>query len=189
MREYAGQKFMTVIMLASFLLLGCGIFLIWVSLPDTGAFSLPEQGLVLENAKIAQTIHYAKCGHEVSRRIDVFPEWVGMNQARVTESAPENWRIHSFSPALIEASCSENLFCPDHWVLTLGDGGAPGIYHNQYGFSMAKYGDASLGTIDEDTRESLVHGIAFGSREELEQWMTSFRQNSQKEPLPDAIIQ
>jgi hypothetical protein len=143
----------------------------------------------MENAKIAQTIIYTKCGHEVSRRIDVFPEWVGMNKERVAETAPENWRILSFDPAAIEATCIEDMFCAAHWVLTLGDGGVPGVYHNQYGFSMVRYGDVALGKIDENTRESLVQGIAFDSREELDQWASDCRENSQKAAPQGALAE
>ena len=189
MREDAGQKFMTILLLVSFLLLGCGVFLIWAALPEAGVFSLPQHELVVENAKIAQTIVYTKCGHEVSRRIDVFPEWVGMDKARVTECAAENWRILSFNPSLIEATCIEDMFCAEHWVLTLGEDGMPGVYHNQYGFSMVKYGDVTLGKVDEDTRESLVRGIAFDSREELEQWASSFRENGKKAELQGVTIE
>ena len=125
MRENVGQKFMSALLLLSFLLLGCGIFLIWIAWPEAGAFHLPRHELVLENAKIAQTIVYTKCGHEVSRRIDVFPEWIGMDKARVLEDAAENWRILSFNPTLIEAASNEELFCAAHWVLMLGEGGMP----------------------------------------------------------------
>ena len=180
MREDTGQRFMTILLLFSFLLLGCGIFLIWIALPEADVFNLPQQELVAENAKIAQTIVYAKCGHEVSRRIDVFPEWVGMDKERVAESAAENWRILSINPTLIEAACTEDMFCPEHWVLTLGEDGTPGAYHNQYGFSMVKYGDVTLGKVDEDTREALVQGIAFDSREALEQWAAIHRENCKK---------
>ena len=188
MREDTGQKFMTILLLFAFLLLGSGVFLIWVALPETGEISLPQMELVAENAKIAQTIVYTKCGHEVCRRIDVFPEWVGMDKARILESAAENWRILSFGPSLIETTCIEELFCAQHWVLALGEDGAPGVYHNQYGFSMVKYGDATLGKLDENTRESLARGIAFDSREELEQWASNFKEGERKtEPRNVAV--
>jgi hypothetical protein len=171
---------MTILLLFSFLLLGGGIFLIWIALPEMGAVNTPRNDLVAEDAKIAQTIVYTKCGHEVSRRTDVFPEWVGMDKERVLESAAENWRILSFEPSLIEAACIEDLFCAQHWVLALNEDGAPGVYHNQYGFSMVKYGDVALGKLEEETRESLARGIAFDSREELQQWVAHFKGSAEK---------
>lgn len=180
MHENTGQKFMTILLLFSFLLFGSGVFLIMASLPETGMIVAPQTELVLENAKISQTVVYAKCGHEVSRRIDMFPEWVGLNKERVLENAAENWRILSFGPSLIEATSIEDLFCAAHWVLSLGEDGSPGVYHNQYGFAMVKYGEVSLGKLNEETRESLVYGIAFDSREELERWVSNFRENGKE---------
>ena len=186
MQADSGQRFMTILLLFSFLLLGCGVFLIWIALPEADAFNLPRQELVMESAKIAQTIVYTKCGHEVSRRIDVFPEWVGMDKEKLNESAAENWRILSFNPALIEAACTEDMFCPEHWVLTLGEDGTPGVYHNQYGFSMVRYGDVTLGKMDEDTREALVQGMAFPTREALDRWVAG--ENGKKAEILGAVM-
>lgn len=178
MRDEVGQKFMTFFLLISFLLLGGGIFLLWTALPSMGVLGTPIE-LVGEDAKISQTIVYTKCNHEVLRSVDVFPEWVGMNKEKVVENAAENWRVISFGPKLIEVICTEDLFCSQHWVLALGGDGLPGVYHNQYGFSMVKYGDVTLDKLDEETRELLVYGKAFDSREELNQWVR-LKQNNNK---------
>ncbi len=148
-----------------------GLIVLWNEVPSADPISAPSAGLVAPGCKQAQTIAYARCGHEVVRRIDAPAGWIGMTKEAVGATMDSEWRMTAFAPEVIEMSRVEDMFCPQHWVLALGLDGTPGVYRNRYGFSMERLSDVSLGALDEATRESLTRGIAFDTQEELEKWV------------------
>lgn len=166
------------ISIAVLMLLG-GIALIAIALPSAGVINTPQMELVAPDAKLAQIIVYTRCEHEVRRRIDVDPGWVGKSKDSVIAELGDTWRITSFAPELLEMTGNEDLFCPQHWVIMLGIDGVPGVYQNRFGFEMVRMGDAALGKLTEETRELLVKGLAFDTREELNEWITAWKESQQ----------
>lgn len=155
-----------------------GVYLLWAQTPypDEKQAGVAQVEMVASGSKQAQTIRYARCGHEVVRRIDVPAGWVGMTKNRVEAALTPQWRITAFSPDVIEMTCTEDLFCPEHWVLMLGADGMPGIYQNRYGFEMEHLDDVRMGTLDEDTRQMLTRGLGFENREALEAWVEAWKE-------------
>lgn len=169
------RGFITVFRLLTVLMLLGGAAMIWIALQSTDAVNAAQLEMVAPNAKISQTIAYTRCGHEVVRRIDVFPGWVGKTKEGVIASLEKNWRMNSFAATLLEMTDTEDLFCPQHWVLMLGGDGTPGVYQNRFGFEMERVRDVSLGRFDEEARESLVRGMAFDSKEALEDFVAKWK--------------
>lgn len=175
------SRWFTIVFLSiAVLMLVGGTALVVITLPSTGVINTEQMELVAPNAKLAQTILYARCEHEVRRRIDVDPAWVGKTVDGVSKELDKNWRITAFAPTLVEMTGTEDLFCPQHWVLMLGMDGAPGVYQNRFGFEMVRMGDATLGKLDEETRETLVKGLAFDSRGELDEWVVTWKESQRQ---------
>ncbi len=161
------------LLITGVILLILGATTLLSEMPGVNATQASQKELITPGCKQAQTIQYARCGHEVLRRVEAEAGWVGMTKEAVSAVLDAGWRMTAFSPAIIEMTRTEDLFCPQHWVLTLGGDGVPGIYRNRYGFTMERLGDASVRIRDEETRERLFRGIAFDSEEELKRWILS----------------
>jgi len=161
----------TVLLVCGILLLAAGLVWLWYELPHADATGANHVQLVAPGAKQAQSIQYTRCGHEVLRRVDVPPEWVGLSKDAVLHVMDPAWRMTAFSPAVLEMSRAMDMFCPQHFVLLLGPDGAPGVYRNRYGFSMERLEDVTLRALDEATWETLAQGLAFDSREALNDWV------------------
>lgn len=137
----------------------------------TGDASAPRPDMVAAGSHLAQTIRYIRCGHEVQRRIDTPPDWVGLTKDGVAGRMDSIFRMTAFSPELIEMEAGLDLFCPQHQVLMLGADGTLGVYHNAYGFAMERMRDARINRMDEELRAELVRGLAFDSLEALDMWL------------------
>ncbi len=155
-------------------LLTGGLWLMSGALSDARDANAGAQSLVAPGCKQSQRIEYTRCGHEVLRRIDAPDRWIGMDQEGVLRALDEGWRMTDFSPNVIEMACAPDLFCPQHWVLTLSEDGAPGIYRNRTGFAMERVADAAIRVPDEEMRALLAQGVTFDSREALLSWAKQF---------------
>ena len=148
-----------------------GIALLWHAFPPAGEAGGMNLRLVAPGCKLRQTIDYIRCGHQVLRRVDAPPKWAGMTKEAVLDSMEKGWRMTEFAPGRIDMVCGLDLFCPDHWVLALAEDGTLGVYRNLDGFAMERVGDAAMKIMDESTWEMLARGLAFDSREMLEEWV------------------
>lgn len=157
------------------LMLVFGVLLLWFQLPMPGAETGAPRALVAPGCEQAQTIDYLPCGHQVLRRIDAPAKWAGMTKDAVEAEMESPWRMTAFSPDVVEMICALDLYCPQHWVLSLNADGIPGIYRNQLGFEMERVGEAVLGPLTEETRALLIIGIPFDTRDALDAWASAYR--------------
>ena len=135
------------------------------------AVSRSREG-VEDNCQMIQTLRYARCGHEVVRRLQVDPEYKGCTLAQMQQAYPE-WDITSFSPAEIEMSRTLQIFCPEHLVVLPDGAGVLGVYENKYGDGYALHTqlDIPLTDLPESVRESVHLGVGFSDEGEIESWL------------------
>lgn len=160
-----------------------GLAVLWMQMPPTDMADATNKTLVAAGCKQAQTIVYGRCGHQVLRRLDAPAAWAGMSKDAVEAAMEEGWRMTTFASDLIEMSITLDMFCSQHYVLTLSEEGVPGIYRNRYGFEMEEAGRVSLTAMDESTREMVSRGIAFDTEEALLQWVEEENRVSGEEGL------
>ena len=131
-----------------------------------------EKQTVEENCELLQTVHYSRCGHEVTRRIRADKEYRGATLKQIQEAFPD-WSVTSFSSAEIVMSCTLKLYCPDHLVVMPDGAGVLGVYTNAYGdgYALEKQLEVPVGDLTEDAMESVHLGLAFASMEEIESWL------------------
>ncbi len=129
-----------------------------------------EDGCVL-----TQTIRYARCGHEVTRRLEADREYKGCTLEQMQQAFSE-WSITSFSPSEIVMNCTMQLFCPDHLVVMPDGAGVLGVYENAYGdgYALKNQLDTPVSALPEDVREHVHLGVGFGSAQEIEAWLENF---------------
>ena len=127
---------------------------------------------VEENCQLIQTLRYARCGHEVVRRLQADKEYKGCTLAQMQQAFAE-WDITSFSPAEIEMSRTLQLFCPDHRVVLPDGAGVLGIYENKYGdgYALRTQLDIPLSALPETVRETAHLGVGFATETEIESWL------------------
>lgn len=130
---------------------------------------------VEEGCQLIQTIHYARCGHDVTRRVAADKEYKGCTLQQM-QQAFSDWSITSFSPSEIEMSCTMQLYCPEHLVVMPDGAGVLGIYENAYGdgYALRAQLDIPLSALPEDLLETVHLGIGFGSAQAVEQWLETF---------------
>ena len=117
---------------------------------------------VEEGCQLIQTIHYARCGHDVTRRVAADKEYKGCTLQQM-QQAFSDWSITSFSPSEIEMSCTMQLYCPEHLVVMPDGAGVLGIsretvrrYHNSGDLVPAELSPAGHPRwIEEDVREQM----------------------------------
>lgn len=131
-----------------------------------------DRQTVEENCELLQTIHYSRCGHEVTRRIKADQEYRGATLAQIREAFAE-WSVTSFAPNEIVMSCTLKLYCPDHLVVMPDGAGVLGVYTNEYGdgYALEKQLEVPVGELTEDVMESVHLGLSFASMEEIESWL------------------
>ena len=115
---------------------------------------------VEEGCQLIQTIHYARCGHDVTRRVAADKEYKGCTLQQM-QQAFSDWSITSFSPSEIEMSCTMQLYCPEHLVVMPDGAGVLGIYENAYGdgYALKAQLDIPLSALPEDLLETVHLGI------------------------------
>jgi hypothetical protein len=155
---------------ATALALAAGLWLLSGDAFPSNAAGAGQPDRVAAQAKLAQTIDYARCGHQVLRRIDAPDGWAGMDVDAVQQAMEPGWRLISFAPQTLEMACAPDLFCPAHWVLMLDQDGEPAIFQNAYGFEMERLNAVNFRPPDEETRALLARGLAFDSLTDLLQW-------------------
>jgi len=133
----------------------------------SGSREKVEEACVLE-----QTIHYDRCGHAVTRRIEADKEYQGATLAQMQE-AYADWDITSFAPSEIVMSCRMPIFCPDHLVVMPDGAGVLGVYLNEYGqgYALQKQLEVPLTELTEDVLETVHLGLGFSSMGEIESWL------------------
>ena len=127
---------------------------------------------VEENCQLIQTLRYARCGHEVVRRVQADKEYKGCTLAQMQEAFAE-WEISSFSPAEIKMSRTLPLYCPDHLVVMPDGAGVLGVYENKYGdgYALRSQLDIPLTDLPETVRETVHLGVGFATTQEIESWL------------------
>jgi hypothetical protein len=158
---------------AAALALSAALLLLFGDARPSDAAGVGQPDRVMAQAKLAQTIDYARCWHQVLRRLDVPDGWVGMDREAVQRAMEPGWRLIAFAPQTLEMACAPDLFCPAHWVLMLDEDGEPAIFQNAYGFEMERQSQADFHPPDEATRALLARGLAFDSLADLQQWMAA----------------
>lgn len=131
-----------------------------------------EKQTVSENCQLVQTIHYTRCGHEVTRRIAADKEHRGANLKQMQE-AFSDWSITSFAAEEIVMSCSKALYCPDHLVVMPDGAGVLGVYYNEFGdgYSLQKQLEVPVGDLGDEMMESIHLGMSFQTMQEIESWL------------------
>lgn len=131
-----------------------------------------EKQTVEANCQLVQTIHYSRCGHEVTRRIAADREYQGATLGQMQEAFKE-WSITSYAPAEIIMSCSLKLYCPEHLVVMPDGAGVLGVYNNEFGdgYALKKQLEVPIGDLTEDVMETIHLGLPFASMQEIERWL------------------
>ena len=131
-----------------------------------------SRGTVEDDCRLIQTLRYARCGHEVVRRITADKEYKGCTLQQMQEAFPE-WDITSFSPAEIEMSRTLQIYCPDHLVVLPDGAGVLGVYENKYGdgYALRAQLDIPVSDLPENVRETVHLGMPFKSADEIESWL------------------
>lgn len=177
MRKTSGrgvQIFSIALACAGMALFSAGIGMLAASVPAAG-----ESALIAPDCKQLQRIVYARCGHEVLRRLDIPAEWAGMTRERAENALAEAggaWRMTAFTPRKIELSQTRDLFCPAHWVLMTDAAGETGIYRCRDGAVMARLSACDVPIADEETRAQLRQGLAFESEQALREAVSAMRE-------------
>ena len=140
--------------------------------PAASASEIGEK--IAAGCQIVQTMGFSRCGHSVTRRIEAPSSAVGMDFA-AAQSYYALWQIEDFSRDKIAMRREIPLFCPMHEVLSVSDAGEVVLSRNVYGDGMAvtKRFSRPLEEFDEDTRQALLLGMGFDSREEAEAWLAA----------------
>lgn len=127
---------------------------------------------VEDNCELVQTLRYARCGHEVVRRLRADKEYKGCTLQQMQQAYAE-WEITAFSPAEISMTCTLPLFCPEHLVVMPDGAGVLGVYENKYGdgYALRTQLDIPLSDLPESLRETAHLGLAFSSDQEIENWL------------------
>ena len=127
---------------------------------------------VEENCLLIQTMRYARCGHEVTRRVQADKEYKGCTLQQMQEAFAE-WEITGFSPAEIEMSRTLPLYCPEHLVVLPDGAGVLGVYENKYGdgYALRTQLDIPITDLPESLRETVHLGVGFATAEEIESWL------------------
>lgn len=130
---------------------------------------------VEEGCILMQTIRYARCGHEVTRRVEADKEYKGCTLEQM-QQAFADWSITSFSPTEIVMDCTQPMYCPDHLVVMPDGAGVLGVYENVYGdgYALKTQLDTPLSTLPDTVRETVHLGVGFASAKEIEQWLEGF---------------
>ena len=130
---------------------------------------------VEENCVLVQTLRYARCGHEVVRRMRADKEYKGCTLQQMQQAFPD-WDITAFSPAEIEMSCNLSIYCPQHLVVLPDGAGVLGVYENAYGdgYALKTQLDIALTALPDSVRETVHLGLGFASAEEIESWLETF---------------
>lgn len=127
---------------------------------------------VEEGCALIQTLRYARCGHEVTRRVTADKEYKGCTLAQMQQAFAE-WDVTSFSPSEIEMSRTLPLYCPDHLVVMPDGGGILGVYENTYGegYTLRAQLDVPVSDLPDALRESIHLGLSFQNDAEIESWL------------------
>ncbi len=131
-----------------------------------------EKQNVEKDCQLVQTIHYARCGHEVTRRITADKEHTGATLEQMQQAFRE-WSITSFAPNEIVMSCALPLYCPDHLVVMPDGEGMLCVYYNEYGdgYALKKQLEVPIGDLTEEMMESIHLGLSFATMQEIESWI------------------
>ena len=131
-----------------------------------------EKTSVASGCELVQTIHYSRCGHDVTRRRKAEKELEGAELKQVREAFAD-WTITSYAPHEIVMSCSKALYCPDHLVVMPDGAGVLGVYFNEYGdgYALQKQLEVPVSDLDEQTMETIHLGLAFKTMQEIELWL------------------
>lgn len=145
---------------------------LWIGLGTGAQPTAKEKQNVEMDCQLVQTIHYARCGHDVTRRIAADKEYVGASLSQMQEAFPD-WSITSFAPAEIVMSCSLPLYCSDHLVVLPDGEGMLGVYYNEYGdgYALKKQLEAPVGDLSEEMMETIHLGLSFSTMQEIESWL------------------
>ncbi|MCI5566142.1 MAG: hypothetical protein MR400_10725 [Clostridiales bacterium] len=122
--------------------------------------------------EILQTMCFTPCEHSVSRRIQAPQEAVGMTFEE-TKNYYSLWQIMDFSPEKVSMRREIALYCPMHYVAMSNEAGDVVVCQNYYGDGMAVIEETNRQISDfaDETRQSLVQGVPFDTREEARAWI------------------
>lgn len=125
-----------------------------------------------EKCEIVQTMGFSSCGHSVTRRIAAPDEMRNAGFEEI-QAHYDLWNIESFQKDRVVMRRDMQLYCPMHKVLMVNEAGRIVLSENRYGDGMAvihSY-DRKLTDFDEESKEKLLLGIGFDTREEAEGWL------------------
>ena len=131
-----------------------------------------EKQSVEQNCQLVQTIHYARCGHEVTRRVAADKEYIGASLKQMQEAFAD-WSITSYAPTEIIMSCSLPLYCPEHLVVMPDGAGVLGVYYNEYGdgYALKQQLEVPISDLTKELMETIHLGLPFATMQEIESWL------------------
>lgn len=131
-----------------------------------------EKQTVEQDCQLVQTIHYTRCGHEITRRLAADKEYAGATLSQMQEAFAD-WSITSYAPSEIVMSCSLPLYCPEHLVVMPDGAGVLGVYYNEYGdaYALKKQLEVPISDLAEEMLETIHLGLPFATMQEIESWL------------------
>lgn len=165
-RLFHGLRFAGAVLLLALVLVF--ISLLFKGSDDVSDVSRAGQ-TVSENCALVQTMRFTRCKHQVTRRVKVTQNQVGLDRAGM-ERRYGDWQLQTFGEDEIEMSRDIDLYCPMHYVLMANESGGLAVYQNRYGDAMAwlKTLPGAMSDYDENMQEKLLLGIGFDTLEALE---------------------
>ena len=149
------------------------LFLVFVTLvirgPENAADVSRAGQVVAQDCALVQTLRFTRCQHQVTRRVKVTQNQVGLDRAGM-EKRYADWQLQTFREDEIEMSRDLPLYCPMHYVLMASESGGLAVYQNRYGDAMAwlKTLPGAMSDYDAAMQEKLLLGIGFDTLEALE---------------------
>ena len=142
--------------------------------PAPAAEALENGAWVRPGCAVIQTMGFSRCGHSVTRRVNVPASLAGGDFAAV-RAYYDLWQIETCTPDQITMTREIPLFCPMHQVLAINEAGEIVLTRNAYGDGMAvvKAYPLHVEDVDEEARDALMAGKGFDSQADAEAWLAS----------------
>lgn len=164
-RLFSGLRFAGVVLLTALVLVFCA--LLFRGGEEAADVSRAGQ-VVASDCLLVQTMRFTRCLHQVTRRVNVTQNAVGLDRAGL-EKRYKEWQLETFSEGEVTMSKDVELFCPMHYVLMADESGGLAAYQNRYGDAMAwlETLPGAMSDYDAATQERLLLGIGYDSMEKL----------------------
>ncbi len=159
------MKFCGIVLLLTLMFLFAGAFL----QPNERVEDASEKGTcILPDCEITQSMCYARCAHQVTRRMKAPAHVIGLDK-EAFEQVYKEWQCTLYSKDKVHMERTMPLYCPLHFVLMYNETGKLAVYQNKEGDYMAWISDLDydITDFDEETQDKLTHGMGFDSIDQM----------------------